>query len=122
MSQTVHVALDERSYDITVADGALSQTGEIARAALGDKTRRLAIISNAKVHALYGKAVEKSLKQAGVGALTHLIGDGELAKSLRTAERACGSVIANRFERSAGVIAPGGGVVSELAGFVGATS
>ncbi|HKQ74677.1 MAG TPA: 3-dehydroquinate synthase [Blastocatellia bacterium] len=121
MIQTVQVALDERSYDITIADGALSQVGRIARAAFGDKTLRLAIISNAKVHALYGKTVEKSLKEAGFGALTHLIGDGERAKSLRTAERAWGFLIANRFERSDGVIALGGGVVGDLAGFVAAT-
>jgi len=119
--RTVHVALDERSYDITIADGALSQTGEIARAALGDKTRRLAIISNPKVHALFGKTIERSLKRAGFATLTHLIGDGERAKSLRTAERAWGFLIANRFERSDGVIAIGGGVVGDLAGFVAAT-
>jgi 3-dehydroquinate synthase len=121
MQQSVHVALGERSYDITVADGALSRTGEIARAALGEKTRRVAIISNPKVHALYGRLVEKSLKQAGFATLTHLIGDGERAKSLRTAERAWGFLIANRFERSDGVVALGGGVVGDLAGFVAAT-
>jgi 3-dehydroquinate synthase len=121
MAQTVHVALAERSYDITIADGALSQAGGIARAALGGKTRRLAIISNAKVHALFGKAVERSLKRAGFATLTHLIGDGERAKSLRTAERAWGFLIASRFERSDGVIALGGGVVGDLAGFVAAT-
>jgi 3-dehydroquinate synthase len=121
MAQTVHVALDERSYDITIADGALSQAGEIARAALGEKTRRLAIVSNPKVHALFGKTVERNLKRAGFVTLTHLIGDGERAKSLRTAERAWGFLIANRFERSDGVVALGGGVVGDLAGFVAAT-
>ena len=121
MAQTVHVSLDERSYDITIAGGALSQTGEIARAALGDKTRRLAIISNPKVHALFGKTVEKSLKRAGFATLTQMIGDGERAKSLRTAERAWGFLIANHFERSDAVIALGGGVVGDLAGFIAAT-
>src|SRR5215813_13417612 len=120
MAQTVHVSLDERSYDITIADGALSRTGEIARAALGDKTRRLAIISNPKVHELFGKSVERSLKRAGFATLTHLMGDGERAKSLRTAERAWGFLFANRFERSDGVIAFGGGALGYLAGFVAA--
>jgi 3-dehydroquinate synthase len=120
-SAIVHLALDERSYDITIADGALSQTGEITRRALGDKTRRVAIISNPNVHAHYGKAAEKSLKQAGFATLTHLIGDGERAKSLRTAERAWGFLISNRFERSDAIVALGGGVVGDLAGFVAAT-
>src|SRR4030095_6648233 len=104
-TQTVHVALDERSYDITIADGALAQAGALSRPALGPQTRRLAIVSNAKVFGLYGKAVEKSLKQAGFATLTHLIGDGERAKSIRTAERAWGCLIANRFERSDGIVA-----------------
>src|SRR5262245_6265953 len=121
MSSIVHVSLDERSYDITIAEGALSQTGEIARAALGDKTCRLAIISNPKVHGLFGESVEKSLRRAGFATLTHLIGDGERAKSLRTAEGAWGFMIANQFERSDAVIALGGGVVGDLAGFVAAT-
>jgi len=121
MTQTVRVALDERSYDITIADGALAQVGETIRAALGDKTHRVAVISNPKIHALYGRVVEKSLKQAGFSTLTHSIGDGERAKSLRTAERAWGFLIANRFERSNAIVALGGGVVGDLAGFVAAT-
>ncbi len=119
--QTVHVALGERSYDITLAHGALPQTGALTRAAFGPKARRVALISNPKVHGLYGKAVEKSLKQAGFTVLTHLIGDGERAKSIRTAERAWGFLIANHFERSDGIVALGGGVVGDLAGFVAAT-
>ncbi|MEP7343502.1 MAG: 3-dehydroquinate synthase, partial [Acidobacteriota bacterium] len=120
LAQLVNVALGERSYDITIVDGALKQVGEITRAALGIKTRRLAIISNAQVHGFYGKAVEKSLKQAGFATLTHLMGDGERAKSLATAEKALAFIIANRFERSDAVVALGGGVVGDLAGFVAA--
>ena len=75
MTQTVHVALGERSYDITLAHGALPQTGAITRAACGSKARRVALISNPKVHGLYGKAVEKSLKQAGFAVLTQLDDD-----------------------------------------------
>ncbi|MGE0885309.1 MAG: 3-dehydroquinate synthase, partial [Blastocatellales bacterium] len=118
--QLVHVSLGERSYDITIADGALKQAGEITRGALGAKTRKLAIISNARVHGHYGKSVEKSLKQAGFATLTHLIGDGERAKSLSTAEKALAFMIANRFERGDAVVALGGGVVGDLAGFVAA--
>ena len=116
----VHVALGERSYDITIAEGSLKKAGEITRAALGVKTRKLAIISNPQVHTRYGKIVEKSLKQAGFVTLTHLMGDGERAKSLKTAERAWSFLIANRFERGDAIVALGGGVVGDLAGFVAA--
>lgn len=116
----VRVALAERGYDITIADGVLDRVGEITRSALGNKTRRLAIISNARVYGLYGNTIEKSLKQAGFATLTHLIGDGERAKSLATAEKAWAFLIANRFERGDAVVALGGGVVGDLAGFVAA--
>ncbi|MDX2032732.1 MAG: 3-dehydroquinate synthase, partial [Blastocatellia bacterium] len=121
MKQTVHVALDERSYDITIEEGALARVGELARQALGPKARRVAILSNERVHGEYGRRVEASLKRAGIAAKTHLIGDGERAKSLRTAERAWAFLIANRFERSDAILALGGGVVGDLAGFVAAT-
>jgi 3-dehydroquinate synthase len=114
----VHVSLNERSYDLTIAAGAITQVGEITRAALGSQTRRLGIISNPKVLGLYGKTVERSLRKAGFTTLTHLIGDGERAKSLRTAERAWSFLMAHRFERSDAIIALGGGVVGDLAGFV----
>src|SRR5262244_513942 len=104
MTQSVHVALGERSYDITIADGSLTEVGEITRRALGNNTRRIAIVSNPKVHGIFGRAVEKCLKQAGFTTLTHLIGDGERAKSIRTAERAWTFLIANRFDRSDAIV------------------
>jgi 3-dehydroquinate synthase len=119
-TNTVHVALAERSYDITIAEGSLKNTGEISRAALGAKTRKLALISNPQVYPQYGKIVEKSLKKADFATLTHLIGDGERAKSLKTAEAAWSFLIANRFERGDAIVALGGGVVGDLAGFVAA--
>lgn len=120
MTRTVHVALDERSYDITISDGALAQAGEIARAALGPRPRKLAVISNARVYGHFGKTVERSLRRADFTTHTHLMGDGERAKSLRTAERAWGFLIENRFERGDAIVALGGGVVGDLAGFVAA--
>jgi 3-dehydroquinate synthase len=120
MNQSVRVPLGDRSYTITIADGALADPGEITREALGEKTRRIAIITNQRVHTLYGKRVEKGLKRAGFSTLTHLIGDGERAKSIRTAEGVWSFLIANRFERSDAIVALGGGVVGDLAGFAAA--
>jgi 3-dehydroquinate synthase len=117
----VHVALDERSYEITIGAGLLAQAGELTRAALEAKTQRLAIISNPKVYGLYGKTMERNLHRAGFKTLTHLMGDGERAKSLRTAERAWSFLLENRCSRSDAVIALGGGVVGDLAGFVAAS-
>ena len=120
-SNNVDVQLGERGYNLTIGAGVLARAGELARAALGERTRRLAIISNARVHGYYSKVLEKSLKREGFITVTHLIGDGERAKSIRTAERAWAFLIAQGFERSDGVIALGGGVVGDLAGFVAST-
>ena len=117
---TVHVALDDRSYDIAIANGILSHAGEITRRALGQKVRKLALISNPKVYPLFGKIVEKSLKKADFLTLTHLMNDGERAKNLKTAEQVWSFLLANHFERGDAIVALGGGVVGDLAGFVAA--
>ncbi len=119
-ASTVHVALDDRSYDITIANGILAYAGEISRAALGVKTRQIAIISNPKVYPLFGKIIEKNLKKTGFLTLTHLMPDGERAKTLKTAEKAWSFLLANHFERGDAIVALGGGVVGDLAGFVAA--
>lgn len=121
VSIDVDVSLGDRSYRIAISAGVLQDSGAIIRAALGSRVRRVALISNPVVYGHYGSIVEKSLRRAGLVPLRHLIGDGERAKSLRTAERAWAFLIANRLERSDGVVALGGGVVGDLAGFVAAT-
>ena len=123
-SRTVTVSLGERSYKIVIRDGAIDDTGSILRERLGDRSRRTlraAVISNARVHSLYGRRLERSLRQVGFRVSTHLIGDSERSKSLRTAEAAWTFLIANRFERSDVVVALGGGVVGDLAGYTAAS-
>jgi 3-dehydroquinate synthase len=117
----VHVPLGERSYDITIGNGLLSHTGEIARATLGDHTHRVAVISNPLVHARFGRNLARSLREAGFAVDKYLIADGERAKSLRMAEGVWSFLIAKGFERRDAIIALGGGVVGDLAGFVAAT-
>lgn len=119
--QTVPVPLGERAYAITIAEGALGRTGEIARQAFGQRVRRVALVSDRTVHRLHGSAVERALRQAGLEPLPCLIAPGERAKTLRTAERIWSFLIAERFERGEGIVALGGGVVGDLAGFVAAT-
>jgi 3-dehydroquinate synthase len=118
---TVNVPLGARAYDITIADGALARAGELARDAFGERARRAVVISNPRVYASYGARLERGLRRAGFEVLQTLIPDGERAKSLRTAERVYSFLIERRVERGDGVIALGGGVVGDLAGFVAAT-
>ena len=120
-STTVRVALGDRAYDISIESGSLARTGELARRALGNKARRIALISNARIITLFGTPVIRGLKAAGFRPLVHLVDDSERAKSIRSAERAWTALLANRFERGDAILALGGGVVGDLAGFVAAT-
>ncbi len=107
-------------YEIRIGRGLLGQSGAIARQCFGGSTQRLAIISNRKVFSLYGSVLVKSLQASGFAISTHLIGDGERHKSLLTIERTLHFLKENGIQRTDGVIALGGGVVGDVAGFAAA--
>ncbi len=109
-----------RGYDVTVGAGLLSELGASARASLPSEARRVALISNPRVFELYGARAVASLRGAGFDVSHWLMGDGERFKSLRTAERALAFLSESKIERSDGVVAFGGGVVGDLAGFAAA--
>ncbi|MCX7751826.1 MAG: 3-dehydroquinate synthase [Blastocatellia bacterium] len=120
----VHVPLGERRYDIVIGDGVLQRAGELVRIALeadGQRTSRLAIISNARVFGLYGARLRASLRQAGFSVSVHFVGDGERYKTLRTVERLYGELAEQQLDRTSAIVALGGGVVGDIAGFVAAT-
>ena len=98
-----------KNYDIEIGAGALEKLGVAARAALPSTARRVVVVSNPSVFALYGARAVESLR-AGEFAVTHwLMGDGERYKTLRTAERALDFLGESRLERSDAVVALGGG-------------
>ncbi|HXG90825.1 MAG TPA: 3-dehydroquinate synthase [Blastocatellia bacterium] len=119
--RTITVKLKERSYRIQIAAGLLAETGRLAREAVGERARNAVIISNPTVDALYGRRVARSLSRAGFKTYRFLIGDGERFKSLRMAQLLYTFLIENRIERTDLIIALGGGVVGDLAGFVAGT-
>lgn len=115
----VKVSLGNRSYDIEIGTGLLARVGrECARLAL---SRRCTIISDRNVAPRYSKAVQDALAEAGFAATLVTIPAGETAKSLRTLESCYDQLAAQRLERKSFIVALGGGVVGDLAGFVAAT-
>lgn len=121
--QLVRVSLPrsrENSYNITIGQGALNLLGEKARSVLHTQSRRICLVSNKKVFNLYGRAAEKSLNEAGFETSTFLIGDGERFKSLSTLEKTLQFFSEQKLERTDAVVALGGGVVGDLAGFAAA--
>ena len=119
--QSIPVRLKERSYRIEIDSGLLAQAGARARRAVGENASRAIIISNPTVNKLYGNRLARSLKAAGFRAHRFIIGEGERHKNLRTAQTIYSFLIKHRITRSDIIIALGGGVVGDVAGFVAAT-
>ncbi|MFY9554933.1 MAG: 3-dehydroquinate synthase, partial [Blastocatellia bacterium] len=119
--RTVPVNLGARSYNIQISSGLLGELGDSVRHAVGGSARQAVLVSNATVGKVYGGRAVKSLSRAGFKVHRYSIGDGERFKSLRTAESLFAFLIGLRIERSDVIVALGGGVVGDLAGFVAAT-
>lgn len=116
--RTVRVRLGARDgYDILIGQGALARLGEVARGALSPQARRVILISNETVFGLYGRRASSSLRASGFAVETFLVGDGERHKTLREAERALDFFSRRGLERTDAIVALGGGVVGDLAGF-----
>ena len=117
-SQVVHVSLGDRSYDVVIGSSLLGQTGERC-AGLGLKGR-CAVITDSTVAPLYADLVLSALKDAGFDPTLVTVSAGEASKSMTVVEDCCRQMIQAGLDRSAFVIALGGGVVGDLAGFVAA--
>ena len=117
--RTVPVKLGHRSYAIEIAPGLIDQLGrECARLKLG---ARCAIITDTNVGRRYAKAAFNSLAAAGFSPSLIVVPAGETAKSLKTVQTCYDLLAAHRLERKSFIVALGGGVVGDLAGFVAAT-
>lgn len=115
----VRVELGERSYDILIGGGLLARAGELLQPlGLG---KRGVIITDANVRKAYGATLRRALKRAGFETQFLTVPAGEESKSLRQANRLFGKLPALGLDRQSFVIALGGGVVGDLAGFVAAT-
>lgn len=117
--KTVRVELGSRSYDIVIAAGLLQQVP-----ALFEQSRiggRLFLVATTKVYELYGADLRKALENGGFEVTDIFIPDGEKFKNLHTVENIYTYLIAQRADRDSTVLALGGGVTGDMAGFVAAT-
>jgi 3-dehydroquinate synthase len=119
---TVRVRLPARShkYEIRIGAGLLQNLGADVLACLGAKTRRAALISDGTVFKLYGRLIIDSLRGAGLTVNHFTIDPSERSKSFPSLKRTIDFLSANQLERNDVVIALGGGVVGDLAGFAAA--
>jgi len=111
----VNVALGDRAYDIVI--------GRDLVATLGDRVAKLrpgckvAIVTDENVAHRHLTTAEAALKASGIAVSSVKVPAGESSKSFRHFERVCDALLAARIERGDLVIALGGGVVGDLAGF-----
>jgi 3-dehydroquinate synthase len=117
--QTLHVNLGPRSYPIHIGTGTLARIGNFfEQAGLRGK---VAVVTNPTVAQLYLDTVGNALGQAGYEVTPVLFPDGEEFKTVKSLQSIYDCLIAERFERKSCVLALGGGVVGDVAGFAAAT-
>lgn len=108
----IPVRLPAGSYDITLSRGALARAGEIA-----DLDRKVLVVTDSGVPEEYAETVAKQCRSA----VTVTVPTGEGSKSLEAFGGLCGTLLENGFTRGDCVVAVGGGVVGDLAGFAAAS-
>lgn len=117
---SVNVPLAERSYAIHIGQGLLGSLPEWLPNVLG-RCEHAAIIVDARLSETLGATVKESLAAAGYRVSLLDVPSGESSKSIGQAERLWEGLLAERADRGSAVLALGGGVVGDLAGFVAAT-
>ncbi len=117
----IRVELGARSYPILIGRGWLDQIGGRVREVLGGRATRAAIVSDSRVAPLYVPRVAASLREAGLTVAEVQIPEGERHKNLAWLALTYDRLIEARIDRSSPVVAVGGGVVGDLAGFAAAT-
>jgi 3-dehydroquinate synthase len=118
--QNITVGLNDRSYEIIIAPGVLNTNQSFFEPFVQDK--KCFIISDSNVFPLYGEQVIAKLKQSkGIISPQFIFPAGESAKTLSTVEQIYHVALKCGLDRSSVIIALGGGVVGDIAGFVAAT-
>jgi 3-dehydroquinate synthase len=118
MTKTLRVELGDNSYPLVVGTGLLNSVGELLIP--HTKSNKVLIVSDAFVKTRYMPVVLKSLKDAGLDVRTIEVPVGEESKSLVQFSRIQDSLVEHQLDRGSMLIALGGGVIGDLAGFAAA--
>ena len=120
MKVAVKLGGSSHKYPIEIGHDLLKTSGDWARKCLSPKTKKIVLVSNAKIFRLYGEAAVNSFDRENLEVLPFLMKDGERYKSFRTLESLLKFIGENKLTRTDAVVALGGGVVGDLAGFAAA--
>lgn len=117
---SVRLKESARAYDVSIRSDSLSSCGDWAQKCFHRQTGKIVLISNKKVFGFYGETVAASLENQGYEVFVWRMPDGEKYKNFRVLEKALEFVGEKKLKRSDGIVALGGGVVGDLAGFAAA--
>jgi 3-dehydroquinate synthase len=113
----VEVKVSTHPYAAVIESGLLKRLGALLRERVPERTRYV-IITTPAVEKLFGTAVTQSLAQAGLPHALITMPDGERYKTLSTVGELASKLVRNKVDRKATILALGGGVVGDVAGFV----
>jgi len=114
----ITVSLGERSYPILIGEGLLGDAPQLREMARG---RQVAIVTNDVVAALHEPALRLALDGVAAALITVVLPDGEANKDWPTLNKVFDALLGSRFDRNCLLVALGGGVVGDMAGFAAAT-
>lgn len=120
----VHIDLPQSAYDVVIAPAGLNLIGQWinrGEVLLHKAPQRLLLISNPEIFSHYGESVMVSLEQANFTVSYCLLPAGEQYKTLESIQKIYDAALAHRLERSSALVALGGGVIGDMAGFAAAT-
>ncbi len=115
----IHVATG-RPYEIFIQRGIIDSCGKIIRS-VSSKSEKVMIISDSNVFPLYGEKIKNTLESNGFSVYSRIFSAGEQSKNLDTVYEMYQSLVENSFTRKDLIVALGGGVTGDMAGFVSAT-
>ena len=118
--KTLTVALPGRDYNILIERGLLSRAGELCKTAL-PRARKLAVVTDTNVGPLYAEQVKASLESAGFAVQVTTLPAGEHTKCVDSLSTLWETFMTFGLTRTDAVVALGGGVIGDLAGFAAAT-
>lgn len=116
----IRVRLKQNGYDVIVGSGVVNRAGREIKRLLPSPGSRVFVVTSPTVRRYWGDALEKSLARAGLDYAVLEMSDGEPAKRLETVERLAEQMVSGRADRKSLLLALGGGVVGDCAGFLAA--
>ncbi|MBF0358357.1 MAG: 3-dehydroquinate synthase [Magnetococcales bacterium] len=117
--KTLPLLLGDRSYDIVIGPNLLESIGDRLQPIL--KGRQIGVVSNETVAPLYLSQVLDSLHKSGFSTVQVILPDGERYKNWESLQAIFDVLIKNSFERSATILALGGGVIGDISGYAAAS-